>query len=256
MARSRYHVRVKVDATNHYVTLGLARGCSDAQIRDAYRALARKHHPDLNPGSAEAIARTQALNAAYEVLSDAARRLVHDAELERGDRKPVARRAAVPNLMQDVQLTIQELLCGTSLTVRVDDPASPEGVETLELAIPPGTAPGTRFRLQRMSSGGRGVVMVRVKARPDFRFKARGSDLRCDLKISARRALQGGSEALRGVAGTMVHVRIPANVLRGEIVRVAGEGLPRPRGGRGDLLVRIVYRPDVTVSRGSRFGLR
>jgi DnaJ-class molecular chaperone len=47
-------------------------------------------------------------------------------------------------------------------------------------------------------------------------------------------------------------VQIPRGVGRNEIVRVPGEGLPKPRGGRGDLLVRITYRPEVRVSRPSR----
>ena len=47
----------------------------------------------------------------------------------------------------------------------------------------------------------------------------------------------------------MLRIQIPKRVKRGEVVRIAGEGMPKPRGGRGDLLVRITYRPDVRVSR-------
>jgi curved DNA-binding protein len=95
------------------------------------------------------------------------------------------------------------------------------------------------------------VVVVRVKARADFRFKARGADLRCDLKIKPERAAQGGAEILRGATGTMLRVPIPRGVARGEIIRLPGEGLPRPRGGRGDLLVRINYHVDVRITRAS-----
>ena len=75
---------------NHYTVLGLDRRCTEAQIKTAYRLLARQHHPDLNPESAEALARTQALNAAYEVLSDPERRTAYDAEL-------AAKKSAPPN---------------------------------------------------------------------------------------------------------------------------------------------------------------
>ena len=92
-------------------------------------------------------------------------------------------------------------------------------------------------------------MQVRVKALPGFRFKARGSDLRCDLRISAQRAEQGGSEMLPGPSGSMLRVSIPAGVSRGEILRVPREGLPKPRGGRGDLLIRITYRPEVRITR-------
>jgi DnaJ-class molecular chaperone len=43
-------------------------------------------------------------------------------------------------------------------------------------------------------------------------------------------------------------VQIPPGVARGEVLRIAGEGLPKSRGGRGDLLVRIVYTPEVRIT--------
>ena len=67
--------------SNYYVTLGLDQDCTDAHIRAAYRLLAKQHHPDVNPVSSEAKARTQALNAAYETLSDPARRQAYDLQL-------------------------------------------------------------------------------------------------------------------------------------------------------------------------------
>jgi DnaJ-class molecular chaperone len=55
-----------------------------------------------------------------------------------------------------------------------------------------------------------------------------------------------------GVSGRMVRVSIPPAVARSAVLRVTGEGLPKPRGGRGDLLVRITYRVEVQVSRGAK----
>ena len=135
--------------------------------------------------------------------------------------------------------------------MNVNDPANPNGPEKYELIVPPETAPGTRFRLKRAAPFDRGFVLVRVKARADFRFKVRASDLRCDLKISTQRATQGGTESVRGATGNFIHVQIPPNVPRGEIVKIAGEGLPKPRGGRGDLLVRVTYRPEVRIARAA-----
>jgi DnaJ-class molecular chaperone len=94
-------------------------------------------------------------------------------------------------------------------------------------------------------------VHVRVKVLPGFRFKSRGSDLRCDLRIDARRAAQGGTETMAGATGAPVRIPIPAGVARGTILRIPGEGLPKPRGGRGDLLVKITYRPEVRISRAT-----
>lgn len=236
---------------NHYAVLGLDRHCTAGQIREAYRILAKKFHPDLNSGSEEASAHTQLLNAAYEVLNDPESRRAYDELLKNNAReKAPARAGRLPrSISQDVQLKLEEFLRGASLEVRVNDPGNPEGPEVYALEIPPGTSPGARFRVPRDGEFGGGHVVVRVRARPDFRFKVRGSDLRCDLRISPRRAAQGGSEFVRGITGSRLRVAIPAGVTRGEVVRIAGEGLPKARGGRGDLLVRVIYKPEIRISR-------
>jgi DnaJ-class molecular chaperone len=239
--------------TDHYATLGLDRRCTLAEIRKAYRLLAKRHHPDVNSGSHEAMERTRELNAAYEILSDPARRRAYDRELDDAGKSAAPQRAAKieRNISQDAYLRIEEFLRGTTLEVRVKDPANPNGAEIYKLTIPPDTAPGTRFRIPRTAPFGGGFVQVRTKALPGFRFKARGSDLRCDLRINARRATQGGTEMMPGVTGAPLRIQIPAGIARGEVLRIAGEGLPKPRGGRGDLLVRITYRPEVRISRMS-----
>jgi DnaJ-class molecular chaperone len=238
---------------NHYATLGLDRHCTAAQIRAAYRALARQHHPDLNPDSPAAITRTQQLNAAHEILSDPESRRAHDRELDAPGKSASKSRAAKTqrNISRDVNLRLEDFFRGTAREVRVNDPANPNGPEIYKLIIPPNTAPGARFRLPRTGAFDGGFIQLRVKALPNFRFKVCGSDLRCDLKISPKRAAQGGVEPIRGVSGATLRVQIQHSVSRGEILRISGEGLPRPRGGRGDLLVRVLYRPEVRISRAA-----
>ncbi|MEP6810330.1 MAG: DnaJ C-terminal domain-containing protein [Chthoniobacterales bacterium] len=230
-----------------YATLGLARDCTTAEVRAAYRALAKQHHPDVNATTPGAAARMEALNAAHETLSDPTRRREYDRQVSGRD-APQTRGRIERNISQEVLLGIEEFLRGTELEVRVKDPAQTES-ELYRLTIPPETAPGARFRIARAAGG---AVQVRVRARPHFRFKVRGSDLRCDLRISAERAVAGGTETVAGATGGMVRVKIPARAARGEILRVPGEGLPNARGGRGDLLVRVTYRPEVRITRGQR----
>ena len=241
-------------ATNHYAALGLDRGCTLAQIRAAYRALAKQHHPDLNPNSAAALARTQALNAAHATLSDAGLRAAYDRELDAAEKSPCKMRAGriKQNISQDVHLPLEDFLRGATRAVRINDPANPNGAEIYELIIPPETAPGATFRLPRAGFFSGGFVRLRVKAAPHFRFKTRGSDLRCDLKIKTERAAQGGVEMVRGISGALVRVKIPRGVGRDEILRVPDEGLPKARGGRGDLLVRVRYRVEVRLARGGK----
>ena len=208
----------------------------------------------MNPGSPDALARIQALNAAHEILSDPELRLDYDRTRAANQKTSASARAGKVkrNIAQDIQLRIDDFLRGTTLEVCVNDPGNSVGPEIYQLTVPPETAPGTRFRLPRATPFEGGFVLLRVRARTDFRFKVRGVDLRCELRISCKRATQGGTESVMGVTGKRLRVQIPRGVARGEIIRLAGEGLPKPRGGRGDLLVRIGYRPEVRVTRTSR----
>jgi len=238
---------------NHYATLGLDHQCSADQIRAAYRVLAKKFHPDVNPGSLGALARTQELNAAHAILSDPEQRRAYDESLATHQDKRTTKLAKKPqqSISQDVHLRLEEFFRGTTLEVRVNDPGNPSGPETYPLEVAPLTAPGTRFRIRREGNFSGGHVLVRLRARPDFRFKVRGSDLRCDLRIIAQRAAQGGQEMVIGPTGNRLRLPIPRGVARGEVLRIEGEGLPKPRGGRGDLLVRITYRVEVRIARAA-----
>ena len=197
------------------------------------------------------MARAQELNAAHEVLSAVARRRAYDRELDAADAKdrPAERGRIERNITRDVQLRIEEFLRGAKFEVHVSDAANPGEDETHELHVPATSAPGARIRLPRDNGG---FVICRLRASPSARFKVRGSDLRTELRISSRRAAEGGTESVPGPTGTMLRVMIPPRVKRGELLRVAGEGLPKPRGGRGDLLVRVTYRPEVRVTRSGR----
>ncbi|MEO6034751.1 MAG: DnaJ domain-containing protein [Verrucomicrobiota bacterium] len=236
---------------DHYATLGLDRNCTTGQIRAAYRALAKQHHPDLNGDLTDAKTLTQAINSAYEILGDPARREDYDRTCnEQADTKRPTR--AIQTISHDVYLRIEDFLRGNCLNVLIKDPGNAEGQESYALTVPAGTAPGAIFKFPRADSMKGGVVRIRARILPGFRFKVRGSDLRCDLRISARRAAQGGQETVVGVTGTRLTLKIPPRVARGEVLRIKGEGLPKTRGGRGDLLVRVVYQPEVRVTRSPR----
>ena len=67
-----------MDFKDYYSTLGVAKTATEKEIKQAYRKLARKHHPDVNPGDKSAEARFKEINEAYEVLGDPEKRKKYD----------------------------------------------------------------------------------------------------------------------------------------------------------------------------------
>src|SRR2546429_2275258 len=63
---------------DYYATLGVPKSASEKEIKQAFRKLARKHHPDVNPGDKSSEARFKDINEAYEVLGDAGKRKKYD----------------------------------------------------------------------------------------------------------------------------------------------------------------------------------
>jgi DnaJ-class molecular chaperone len=197
-----------------YEVLGVAKTADEAAIRAAYRKLAKRHHPDLNPSKPEAAEHFKEINAANDILSDADKRARYDrGEIDAaGNEKPPEH----PYYRDFGDTPGRE-----KYHANID----PEDLESIFAHAFGGAAgrPG--------ATGGR-------------RFSARGSDAHYTLTVSFLDAANGTTRRITLPEGRTLDVRIPAGVRDGHMLRLKGQGMPGLGDGPpGDALVEIAVAP-------------
>ena len=260
---------------DYYEVLGVDKNADDAALKKAYRALAKKYHPDVNPGDAEAEKKFKEASEAYAVLSDADKRRQYDqfghAAFENGgggaggfggfdfngadfsdifgdifgDLFGGGRRSGRANngpmkgmnIRKGVRITFEEAIfgCEKELDIVLKDPCSKCG----GTGAKPGTSPETCQKC-----GGRGQVVYTSQS---FFGTVQNVQTCPDCGGSGKIVREKCSDC--GGTGYIaskkkIKVTIPAGIDNGQSVRIREKGEPGTNGGpRGDLLV------EVTVSR-------
>ena len=217
---------------DYYQLLGITKTASVSEIKTAYRKLARKYHPDVNPGDASAETKFKELNEAHEVLGDPDTRRKYD-ELganwkqyenvpagggrRPGSGGPFAGFGGAP---------------GGGVRWNAGGAPGAQQVSEDEFREMFGETPFSDFFQTFFAGSG-----------PD-RPTGRARDIEYPISLSLEQAFGGVAQRLsirpaQGGSPRTVDVRIPAGVTEGSRVRVAGEGEPGPKGVRGDLYLRV-----------------
>jgi DnaJ-class molecular chaperone len=219
-----------------YESLGLKRGASTDEIKKAYRALARKWHPDVNPGNAEAERRFKAISAAYEVLADPDKRKVYDEFGEAGLRE---------GFDPDQARAHRQWQSG-----RVASGAASPGGIPFDL----GDLEAFFRREPRRSRAARGADLHAV-VELDLVQALHGSEVRLEVPdpqpCGECNGTGGQATPCFRCAGTGVTqsvqtltVRIPKGADDGDTLSVKGRGMPGPHSGpRGDVVIETRVRP-------------
>jgi DnaJ-class molecular chaperone len=267
-----------------YQVLGVAKTASDEDIKKAYRVLARELHPDLNPGDKRAEDRFKDISAAYDFLSDPARRAKFDSgEIDasgaarrrawrsqpgQGGAGGAGRRAGSP-FGGNVDDILAELLRrrdkGRAQATKGADIRYPLSItfaeaaagatkrvtlaagRTVEVRIPPGSTDGQTLRLKgqgQPGGGDAGDAYIDLVVEEDSVFTRRDLDVLIDLPISVQEAVLGGKVTIPTIDGR-VTVSVPAGSNTGSVLRLKGKGIVGAGGAKGDQLVTLnVVLPD------------
>jgi len=216
---------------DYYEVLGVAKGASQEEIRKAYRRLARKHHPDLNPGDAEAERRFKELGEAYEVLSDPKKRQAYDQFGREGVRMGTAAGAGAGAQGFRYTWTGQ---------------GSPFEDVAFEAFAGSGGQAGNLF--EEIFSRLGGMRGRRGARRPT----ARGRDLQSEIDLSFDQAVGGVRTSVLvqrptgdgRVRREHLRINVPAGVRDGQRIRLRGQGAPGAGGAPpGDLYLKVRVRP-------------
>jgi len=235
---------------DYYATLGVAKSGTSKDLKQAYRKLARKFHPDVNPGDKKAEARFKEINEAYEVLGDPEKRRKYDElganwrmyeQAQQQGNWPPGAQAGQGQWRVDLGpggpgggfRTVDE---EEMRRIFGDEDPFSDFFKTFFGGM--GGEPGPRGR------GGRAT-----RAR-------QGQDVEYEIELALEDALQGATKRLSlqhdGQARS-IDVRIPAGVGEGSRVRVAGEGGAGAGGGHaGDLYLRVHMRSHPQFERRGR----
>ena len=196
-------------AANPYETLGVAPKASDEDIRATYRKLAKRYHPDLNPGDKKAEERFKAISAAYSLVGDAEQRRRFDRGEIDAEGQPRQERPSYRSHAEGGE--------GRKYSGAVD----PEDL-------------GDIFSDFFAAGGGGGGPPRR----------ARGRDMQYALSVDFLDAARGATRRIDLPDGRTLDVRIPPGIEDGQVMRLAGQGSPGRQGGpSGDALIEIHVEP-------------
>lgn len=127
--------------------------------------------------------------------------------------------------------------------------------EEITISIPAGLGDGEMIKLvgkgEAVAGGVSGDLYIKVHLIPDKKFGRSGFDITTTLDISVTDGLLGIEKQLDTLEGTL-RVQIPAGMASGSILRIRGKGIPRARGGRGDLLITVYIKPPRKLSKKAR----
>jgi len=214
-----------------YEVLGVGKSASEADIKKAFRTLAKKHHPDKHQGDKEAQKKFQEISAAYDLLSDKDKRAQYDAGVIGADGNP---RGFGGGGGFDPRAG----------GFRQGNPFGGGGGFRFSFDDHEGSSGGFEDLFAQMMGGGR------RRGGQQGRAAQKGEDFTAAVTVSFEEAANGGTRRVVLQNGEQIDVKIPAGVKDGQSVRVKGRGgAGRGGGANGDVLLQVSVAPHPYMTR-------
>ena len=211
-----------------YKVLGVPKDVSEADLKKAYRKLARKYHPDANPGDAAAESRFKEISEAHSVLSDSAQRAEYDQIRAMGSGARFSAPSGAGGGTGGFEDVFGSMFGGGARGGRTSYPQGGSFEDILGGMFGGGGGGG----FGQPSGGFRG-----------FGGPTPGRDVTASTTIDFVTATKGDTVHLQTSDGKPINVRIPAGVTDGQKIRVPGKGQASPDGGAaGDLILTVSVR--------------
>ena len=261
---------------NYYKILELKSDrVTEDEIKNAYRRLAKKYHPDINPGNEIANEKFKDVNEAYQILGDEASKKKYDRihniyrvkdtfedtkakinangvsemiDIVFGKKEKVninKKNQKLPMTGEDLEskidITIEEAFFGTEkkLAFRTIDGK----LKNISVKIPKGIRNGEKVRISGQGKPGKnggepGDLYIKIELMKNDFYETRGSDLYMNLNLSPWEAALGCEVSVKNIDSTIL-INVPKGIQSGEKLRVANSGFWNGAGGRGDLLLNV-----------------
>ena len=270
-----------------YKILGVTKGVSDADLKKAYRKIAKANHPDLHPGDQAAESRFKDISEAYDVLSDVTERREYDAvrAMGGGARFQAGGRGGQGGGFEDVFSNFfggggfpsggfggggfapqrgQDLT--TSSSVDFIDSIHGTNVKLtvsgkpVTLKVPAGIQDGQKLKLkgkgQPSPNGGQaGDLVVTIKVRPHPVFTRDGDNVRVVVPVTFAEAVLGAVISVPVLGGEPVKLKVAPGTPNGRTLRVKGKGVQH-ESHQGDLLASVDILVPNRISKKAEEALR
>lgn len=238
------------------------------EIKVAYRAAAKKYHPDVNIGDQLAEERIKDINEAYRVLSVPATKRKYDriwnahnaktqkkvvgkesifnmflGNINQQDEQKMQKKNPVrgENIETEITINLQEAFYGKDKKISL---RTVEGkMKTFSVSVPQGIRNGEKIRLLGQgklgqNGGKNGDLFIKINIEDDKKFRLRGYDIYTDLPLTPWEAALGTRVTIPTIDDE-TKVYIPQGIQSGEKIKIPNKGYKDGKGGRGDLVAEV-----------------